>query len=170
MLLAASDAFATSSFELANMQAISDSAGTTKATLYAHFTDKEQLFQEVNSYWLEQLPVPKLPTLVHEELRVCLERVAHELLRHTEHPATKALSQIALHSNRTPSVHWQQRYLPYQRYLERALSCSPRCTAPKQTASQFLLLAVGNIDCRNPMPVNESRLMAAVETFAQAYG
>lgn len=35
--------------------------------------------------------------------------------------------------------------------------------------SQFLLLAVGSIDCRNLMAVNESRVSAAVELFVQAY-
>ena len=52
MLLAASELFTALGFEMANMQAIAASAGVTKATLYAYFGDKEQLFRAVIDYWL----------------------------------------------------------------------------------------------------------------------
>lgn len=169
MLLAASDVFAAFGFDLANMQAIADSAGVTKATLYAHFGDKAQLYRAVVDYWLEQLPEPKLPTQARGELRKCLEIAAHALLLQNQHAATRALTYIALRSNQIEQKRWRQRYLPYQRYLENALSRSARCLAPKQAAIEFLLLAVGSVDCSNPMTVNESRVRAAVELFLQAY-
>ena len=63
MLWAASDVFTAFGYDLANMQAIADSAGVTKATLYAHFGDKEQLFRAVIEYWLEELPEPNVPPM-----------------------------------------------------------------------------------------------------------
>lgn len=169
MLLAASEVFTAFGFDQANMQVIADSAGVTKATLYAHFGDKAQLYRSVIDYWLEQLPEPKLPTQARGELRNCLEIAAHALLLQNQHAATNALTHIALRSNQIAQKRWRQRYLPYQRYLENAFSRSPRCLAPKQAAIQFLLLAVGNLDCSNPLLVNKARLTAAVETFLQAF-
>lgn len=169
MLWAASDVFSAFGYDLANMQAIADSAGVTKATLYAHFGDKEQLFRAVIDYWLEELPEPKLPCLPRGGLRTSLNRVAGELLQQSEHPASHALTHIALRSNRIPQKRWRQRHRPYQAYLEKALSQSSRCADPGQAAIQFLLLAVGSIDCSNLMAVNESRVSAAVELFVQAY-
>ncbi|MBG0840691.1 MULTISPECIES: TetR/AcrR family transcriptional regulator [Pseudomonadaceae] len=169
MLWAASDVFTALDFNQANMQAIADSAGVTKATLYAHFGDKEQLYRAVIDYWLEELPEPKLPCQARGGLRACLERVARELLQQSEQPASHALTHIALRSNRIPQKRWRQRYLPYQNYLEKALSQSARCSDHGQAATQFLLLAVGSIDCSNLMAVSEPRLAAAVELFVQAY-
>ncbi|SEJ17911.1 transcriptional regulator, TetR family [Pseudomonas linyingensis] len=169
MLWAASDVFTAFGYDLANMQAIADSAGVTKGTLYAHFGDKEQLFHAVIDYWLEALPEPKLSCPTKGGLRVCLQKVARELLQQSEHPASQALTHILLRSNRIPHKRWRQRHRPYQAYLEKALSRSTRCTDPGQAAIQFLLLAVGSIDCRNLMAVNESRVSAAVELFVQAY-
>lgn len=169
MLWAASDVFTVFGFELANMQAIADSAGVTKATLYAHFSDKEQLFRAVINHWLEELPEPKLSCQANGGLRACLDKVARELLLQSEHPAFHALTHILLRSNRIPQRRWRQRYRPYQCYLEKALSQSTRCIDPRQGATQFLLLAVGSLDCNNPLLVNEARLTAAVETFVQAY-
>jgi len=169
MLGAASDVFTAFGYDLASMQAIADSAGVTKATLYAHFGDKERLFRDVIDYWLEQLPEPRLPSPVKGGLHACLQRVARELLQHSQHPASHALTHILLRSKRIPQKRWRQRYRPYQNYLEEALSRSTRCTDSGQAAVQFLLLAVGSIDCSNPMAVNESRLTAAVEMFVRAY-
>ncbi|QNH04186.1 TetR/AcrR family transcriptional regulator [Pseudomonas sp. B11D7D] len=73
MLWAASDVFTALDFNQANMQAIADSAGVTKATLYAYFGDKGQLYRAVIDYWLEELPEPKLPCQASGGLRTCLE-------------------------------------------------------------------------------------------------
>lgn len=169
MLWAASDVFAALGHDLANMQLIAASADVTKATLYAHFGDKAQLFRAVIEYWMEELPEPALACEVTGELRGCLEAVARELLKQSMHPAFRALTNILLRSNWVPQKHWRQRYRPYQAYLETVLSHSARCNDPVRAASQFLLLAVGSIDGSNPIPVNESRVSAAVELFVQAY-
>jgi AcrR family transcriptional regulator len=169
MLLAASDVFTALGFDQANMQAIADSAGVTKATLYAHFGDKERLYRAVIDHWLTELPEPKLPGQVRGGLRACLERVARELQLQSEHPAFHALTHIALRSNRIPQKRWRQRYRPYQSYLEETLARSIRCSDPEQAAVRFLLLAVGSIDCSHLMAVSGLRLSAAVDMFVQAY-
>lgn len=169
ILWAASDVFTVFGFDLANMQAIADAAGVKKADLHAHIGDKEQLFRTVIDYWLEELPEPKLPRHANGGLRVCLEKVARELLQQSKHPAFHALTHILLRSNRIPQKRWRQRYRSYQCYLEKVLSQSTRCIDPRQGATQFLLLAVGSLDCNNPLLVSETRLTAAVDTFVQAY-
>jgi len=151
------------------MQAMADSAGVTKATLYAHFGDKAQLYSAAVEYWLEQLPEPRLPIQARGGLRVCLERAAHELLLQYQHTASQTLTQMVMRSNRIAHKRWRQRFLPYQRYLEKALSRWARCSAPGQAAIQFLLLAIGSLDCGSPSVVSKARLAAAVEIFVQAY-
>lgn len=170
ILWAASDLFTAFGYDQANMQVIADSAGVTKATLYAHFGDKEQLFRAVIDHWLVALPEPNLSCPGTGGLRACLEKAARELLRQSEHPAFHALTHILLRSKRIPQKRWRQRHRPYQAYLEKVLSLSSRCTDPGQAAIQFLLLAVGSIDCGSFMAVNESRVSAAVELFVKAYG
>lgn len=101
-------------------------------------------------------------------LRACLERVAQELVGQSNHPASHALTQISLRSNRILLERWRQRYVPYQNYLEEVLSRSVRCPDSKQAAIQFLLLAVGSVDWSSLMAVSEPRL-AAVELFIGAY-
>lgn len=127
-----------------------------------------QLFQAVIDYWLEELPEPKLPYQAKGGLRACLQKVASELLQ-SEYPGSHALTHILLRSKRIPQKRWRQRHRPYQAYLEKVLSQSTRCNDPERAAIQFLLLAVGSIDCSNPIPVNESRVSTAVELFVQAY-
>lgn len=119
MLWAASDIFAAFGHDLANMQMIAESAGVTKATLYAHFGDKAQLFRAVIEYWMEELPEPSLPCAVNGELRTCLDVVARELLQQSMHPAFLALTNILLRSNWVPQKRWRQRYHPYQAYLKK---------------------------------------------------
>ena len=168
MLWAASDVFAALGHDLANIQLIAESAGVTKATLYAHFGDKAQLFRAVIEYWMEELPEPALACEVTGELRSCLEAVARGLLQQSVHPAFLALTHILLRSNWVPQERWRQRYRPYQAYLETVLSQSARCNDPVRAAGQFLLLVVGSIDCIL-IPASESRVSAAVELFVQAY-
>lgn len=169
MLWAASDIFAAFGYDLANMQMIAESAGVTKATLYAYFGDKAQLFRAVIEYWMEALPEPSLPCAVNGELRTCLDVVARELLQQSMHPAFLALTNILLRSNWVPQKRWRQRYHPYQAYLEKALGQSARCRDPGRGAGQFLLLAVGNLDPGTSTPTDQSRIAAAVELFIQAY-
>ena len=156
MLGAASEVFTAFGYDLANMQAIADSAGVTKATLYAHFGDKEQLCRAVIDHWLQQLPEPSLASHAQGGLRACLEKVAGELLRQSAHPACHALTHILLRSRRIAQKRWRQRHRPYQTYLEEALAQSSRCADPGQAAIQFLLLTVGSIDCSSPVAVSES--------------
>ncbi|MFZ3206273.1 MAG: helix-turn-helix domain-containing protein [Pseudomonas sp.] len=169
MLWAASDVFAALGHDLANMQLIADAAGVTKATLYAHFGDKAQLFRAVIEYWMEELPEPALACEVTGELRSCLEAVARELLQQSMHPAFLALTHILLRSNWVPQKRWRQRYLPYQVYLEKTLSRCVRCNDPVRAAAQFLMLAVGSVDPGTAKPADAPRIAAAVELFILAY-
>lgn len=169
MLWAASDVFAALGHDLANMQLIADAAGVTKATLYAHFGGKAQLFRAVIEYWMEELPEPALADPVDGNLRTQLDEVARELLRQSVHPASLALTRILTRSNWVPQKRWRQRHRPYRVHLQKALSQCPRCNDPSQASAQFLLLAVGSLDSSIVTPADESRICAAVDLFVQAY-
>lgn len=169
ILRAASEVFAALGHDLANMLVIAESAGVTKATLYAHFGNKDQLFRAVIEYWMEELPESALASPVEGDLRAHLEEVARELLRQATHPASLALTRIFMRSNWVPQKRWRQRHRPYRAYLEKALSQCPRCNDPAQASAQFLLLAVGSLDSSIVTPADESRISTAVDLFVQAY-
>lgn len=169
MLRAASDLFVALGHDLADMQLIADSAGVTKATLYAHFGSKSALLRAVVEYWMEALPQPALPTQMQGSLRKSLEEVARALLQHALHPASIALTKIMMRSNWIPQKRWRQRYRPYQMHVEKALWQCPRCEDPVRTARQFLVLAVGSLDPGTAAHIDEARIAAAVELISLAY-
>ncbi|MCU1725130.1 TetR/AcrR family transcriptional regulator [Pseudomonas sp. 5P_5.1_Bac1] len=169
MLRAASDLFVALGHDLTNMQLIADSAGVTKATLYAHFGSKSALFRAVVDYWMEALPEPALPALAQGGLRSSLEKVAGALLKHVEHPASIALTQIMMRSNWIPPKRWRQRYRQYQVYVEKALWQCARCEDPVRVARQFLVLAVGSVDPGTAAHIDETRITAAVALMCLAY-
>lgn len=169
ILQAASEVFVALGYDLANMQVIAESASVTKATLYAHFGNKAQLFRAVIEYWMEELPEPVLAEPADGSLRMQLDEVARELLRQSLHPASQTLTRILMRSNWVPQKRWRQRYRPYRMYLERTLAQCSRCNDPGQAAAQFLLLAVGCLDSSGTTAADESRVAAAVDLFVQAY-
>ncbi|MEK1938900.1 MAG: helix-turn-helix domain-containing protein [Pseudomonas sp.] len=169
MLRAASDLFVALGHELASMQLIADSAGVTKATLYAHFGSKDALFRAVVEYWMDALPQPVLPTQVRGSLRSNLEKVAHGLLLQALHPASVALTHIMLRSNWIPQKRWRQRYRAYQLCVEKALWQCARCDDPVRVARQFLLLAVGGLQPGSTETIDQARIAAAVELVSLAY-
>lgn len=169
ILRAASEVFAALGHDLANMELIADSAGVTKATLYAYCGNKAQLFRAAIEYWMEALPEPALADPVGGDLRAHLEEVARELRLQTTHPASVALTRIFTRSNWVAQKRWRQRHHPYRAYLQKALSQCPRCSDPAQASAQFLLLAVGSLDSSTVTSLDESRICAAVELFVQAY-
>ena len=112
-------------YDLANMLTIADAAGVTKATLYAYFENKAQLFRAVIEHWMEQLPEPALAYPVDGDLRAQLNEVAQALWRQAGHPASLALARLLARSNWIAQKRWRQRHRPYRSYLEQTLS---RCT------------------------------------------
>ncbi len=169
ILLAASEAFAALGYDLANMQLIAEAAGMTKATLYAHFGNKAELFRAVIEHCLEELPEPALAAPVAGNLRTQLNQIAQALLRQAGHPASLTLTRLLARSNWVPPKRWRQRHRPYRSYLEKALSQCTRCNDPAQAATQFLLLTAGSLDPANAMQADQSRVAAAVELFVKAY-
>ncbi len=166
---AASGVFAALGYDLVNMQVIADAAGVTKATLYAYFENKAQLFRAVIEHWMEELPEPALAYSAEGDLRAQLNEVAQALLRQAGHPASLALASLLARSNWIAQKRWRQRHRPYRSYLEQALSRCPHCSDPARAASQFLLLAVGSLESGTVLPVDEARVIAAVDLFVRAY-
>lgn len=166
---AASEVFAALGYDLANMLIIADSAGVTKAILYAYFENKAQLFRAAIEHWMEQLPEPTLAYSVDSDLRAQLNQVARALLRQAGHPASLALTRLLTRSTWVPQKRWRQRHRPYRSYLQQALSRCTRCNDPEQAATQFLLLTVGSLEPGTVLPADEARVIAAVDLFVRAY-
>lgn len=166
---AASEVFAALGYDLANMQVIAESARVTKATLYAYFENKAQLFRAVIEHWMEELPEPALAAPVAGNLRAQLNQAAQELLRQARHPASLALTRLLTRSTWVPQKRWRQRHRPYRSYLQQTLSQCTRCSDPAQAATQFLLLTVGSLEPGTVLPADEARVIAAVDLFVRAY-
>lgn len=81
ILLAALPLFADRGFSAVSMQDIADTVGMTKAALYYHFTDKEELFGHVYAFEMERIS-HELEALLAEtdDLGAALELTARYLL------------------------------------------------------------------------------------------
>jgi AcrR family transcriptional regulator len=81
ILLAALPLFTDRGYSAVSMQDIADTVGMTKAALYYHFTDKEELFGQVYAFEMERIS-HELETLLAEtdDLGAALELTARYLL------------------------------------------------------------------------------------------
>lgn len=170
ILRGAGQVFAETGYDYAGMDAIALAAGVSKVTVYAHFHDKARLFEAVMDYWLNELPTPALTVAPDSGLREQLSVVVRELRHQVEHPAERAITRTLERSVLAPpsalSKRWEQRHLPYQRYLEAVLAHRCRCESPALAARQFLLLVLGSL--KTP-PDADDEAMAALDVFLRAY-
>lgn len=172
LLRIAGEVFAQFGFERASMQAIADMCGVTKATVYAHFGSKEDLFQATLEDWLDSLPTPSLATSADTNLHAQLNHVAWELLRSIEHPSSASLSRTLLLTVSVPEVlleRWRQRHRMHRRYLEEVFSRCCDCENPALAASQFLMLVISDPG-HGAVPAGATvRALAAVDLFVRAF-
>ncbi|MFD4606219.1 TetR/AcrR family transcriptional regulator [Streptomyces sp. NPDC058464] len=85
-------------YEATKMDAIASAAGTTKATLYARFSSKEALFQEVVQWAIVQpdWPIRESEPPDLDDLEVALRAVAQAAVRRALHPSMVKLARIAI--------------------------------------------------------------------------
>lgn len=172
LLRIAGEVFAQFGFERASMQTIADKCGVTKATVYAHFGSKKDLFQATLEDWLDSLPAPSLSTAADAGLRAQLNHVAWELLRSIEHPSSASFSRTLLLTAAVPEVlleRWRQRHRMHHRYLEDVFSRCCDCENPALAASQFLMLVVNDPGQDAPPAGATARALAAVDLFVRAF-
>jgi AcrR family transcriptional regulator len=86
------------SYEGASMDAIAQSAGTTKASLYSRFPNKESLFNSVLKWATQRQdwPFPEPPLTDLDDLEGSLASIAETSVRRAMHPDMVKLSRIAV--------------------------------------------------------------------------
>ena len=187
ILAAAQRTFLASGFEAASMDAIAREAGASKATVYAYFASKEELFGAVvareSERYAEGFTGGELdPADVGASLRVIAERFLRLLLS----PDVIAINRIIIGEvARFPvlaDVFWQagpeRVRVQLERYLRRAAETGELEFADLRVAAgQFASLVRGEIHLRALLGlgvVGDTALSAAAEsavaTFLRAFG
>jgi AcrR family transcriptional regulator len=187
ILSAAKRAFLAGGFGAVSMDAIAREAGVSKATVYAHFNSKEELFGAVIARECEQrfagLSAGELdPGDVHASLTELGRRFLHLLLS----PDALALHRIILGEViRFPvlgEVFWragpERNLQQIQAFLEDAAAVGAlRLPQPRLAAEQFVGLVRGEIQLRQLLRLEpeagrqevHAAVEAAVETFIRAF-
>lgn len=104
------------------MEAIAAAAGTTKASLYARFPSKEEVFRSVIGWAMQRTdwPVAEPPPPDRSDLEGALRAIARTALRRALDPAMINLGRLAItHAARFPEIarsayasgHWPRRQL-----------------------------------------------------------
>lgn len=188
ILKAATDVFMEEGYGAASMDRISQRAGVSKATVYAHFEGKEQLFAAIVSAECrrhsEGMSAPDVARLPVAE---ALTRIARDFLEFVTMPQTlRAFRVVVAESQRFPELgrifYHSGPELTSQRlaaYLRDANERGQlRVPDPLLTAEQFLGMVHGHIRLRCLLRVTEklSReeiervVHGAVDMLLRAYG
>lgn len=177
ILRGAGRAFVEVGYDRASMDVIARTTKVTKATLYAYFSSKEELFRSVVDLWLDELPEPDFHFRPDSSLQELLGEVAADLQRQARHPAATTMTMILSSSAQflTPQQleRWKQRYRPHQKYIENLLIQRGHSKSVSLAASQFLMLVIGSdsqsILTSVPDKPDKARAAFAVDLFLHAY-
>lgn len=106
IMQAARKVFLDQGYSGASMDAISQQAGVSKATVYAHFPGKEQLFTEmVGDYCREQQQAIEEIEAEHYALEEGLYRIALRIMQFLTHPNAMAFGKMIIgESSRFPQL------------------------------------------------------------------
>ncbi len=187
MMEAAADLFIARGYEAVSMDAIARAANVSKATLYAHFASKDQLFATiVGDACRQKLEVSSLPD-APSDLRAALVTVGRGLLNFLMQPRTLAIHRVVIaEASRFPELgeafYANGPAVSHQRMAQwmRAQHAAGRIDAPDPVlaAEQFMALLRTSLFLRatlglHPAPTEaeiEATVEAGVETFLRAYG
>jgi TetR/AcrR family transcriptional repressor of mexJK operon len=184
ILLAAAELFMADGYGDVAMDAVARAAGVSKATLYAHFTGKDALFEAivVDGCTLMRSHAETLLTGQPRPLRQALEELGLHWLRFMLRPEVRALHRVMIaESGRFPALA-QAFYLAgplaMQRWLaawlagEQARGTLPPAADPALAAEQFLSLLRGDLFVRAKLglvpPEEEDTLPALAARAADA--
>lgn len=182
ILAAAQRIFVASGFGAASMDAIAREAGASKATVYAYFASKEELFGAVvareSERYAEGFNAGELdPADVQASLRI----IAGRFLRLLLSPDVIAMNRIIVGEvTRFPvlaEVFWQagpeRIRVQVEGYLRRAAEAGAlKLADPRLAAGQFAALVRGELHFRALLglgPVDEAALSAAAENAAATF-
>jgi len=187
ILAAAQRVFVVSGFGAASMDAIAREAGASKATVYAYFASKEELFGAVvareSERYAEGFSAGELDPV---DARGSLQIIAERFLRLLLSPDVIAMNRIIVGEvTRFPvlaEVFWQagpeRIRVQVEGFLRRAADAGAlKLADPRLAAGQFAALVRGELHFRALLglsPVDEASLLAAAEnavaTFIKAFG
>ena len=188
ILAAAERAFLARGFGAVTMDAIAREAGVSKATVYAHFTGKEELFGAIVARVSERrFGGFSVEALDPRDIAASLTTIAHRFLDLVLSPEGIALNRIIVGEvTRFPllgQVFWaagpQRQRAQIEAFLRRAAQAGALAIPdPRLAAEQFAALARGEIHLRSSLlrlddPADPAALDAAaanaVATFLRAF-
>lgn len=188
VLAAAERAFLAGGFGAVSMDAIARAAGVSKATVYAHYTGKEELFGAVVAHLTERrLRGFSVTALDPGDIAASLTTIAARFLDLVLSPEAIALNRIIIGEvTRFPAlgeVFWaagpEHHRVELEKFLRRAARAGALAVPDARLAAeQFLALARGEIHQRSLLrledPGDPIRLgdaaRSAVATFLRAFG
>jgi TetR/AcrR family transcriptional regulator, mexJK operon transcriptional repressor len=188
ILAAAERAFLASGFGAVTMDAIAREAGVSKATVYAHFTGKEELFGAIVARLSERrFGGFSVEALDPVDVEASLSAIAHRFLDLVLSPEAIALNRIIVGEvTRFPvlgQVFWaagpERHRAQIEAFLRRAVQAgSLAIPDPRPAAEQFAALARGEIHLRSLLRLEnpgdpaalEAAAASAVATFLRAFG
>lgn len=183
ILAAAADLFMAESFDAVSMDAVARVAGVSKATLYAHFSGKDQLFEAIVAEGCAQMRAHADALLSDHDipLRQALEELGLHWLRFMLRPQARALHRVMIaESVRFPELaraFYQAGPLAMQRWLTEWLAAQrDRGRLPEEAdvalaAEQFLSLLRGDLFVRAKLglvPPEEEAALPALAARAAA--
>jgi TetR/AcrR family transcriptional regulator, mexJK operon transcriptional repressor len=174
ILAAAEHAFLASGFGAVTMDAIARAAGASKATVYAHFTSKEELFGAVVAHVsVRRFGGFSVEALDPADIEASLTTIATRFLDLVLSPEGIALNRIIIAEvTRFPAlaqVFWaagpERTRDQIEAFLRRAAAAGSLAIAdPRAAAGQFAALARGEIHYRSLLQPQEPDDAAGVDT------
>jgi len=122
---AAAQAFEASGYEETCMHRIAETAGYTKATIYAHYRDKARLFAAVMDLHASGFPVLVIPSLSGSGLKEALAHVALEIQKLAQVDACRRFCGTLRRSASGAGFYaelWNAYLAPYRTYIRLALT------------------------------------------------
>ena len=187
ILAAAKRSFLAGGFGAVSMDAIAREAGVSKATVYAHFAGKEELFGAVIGreceHYFARFSVRELDP---REVRASLIVLGRRFLELLLSPDALALHRIILAEvTRFPvlgEVFWgagpERERVQIEAFLKRAIASGSLALAdPRRAAEQFVALIRGDVQLRHLLRLEaeadrrgiDDAVEGAVATFLRAY-
>lgn len=176
ILAGAERAFLAGGFGAVTMDAIAREAGVSKATVYAHFTGKEELFGAVVAHVSERrFGGFSAEALDPGDIAASLTTIAHRFLSLVLSPEGIALNRIIVGEvTRFPvlgEVFWaagpERHRAQIEAFLRRATAAGSLAVAdPRLAAEQFVALARGEIHLRSLLRLEDPGDPAALDAAA----
>ena len=191
IMAAAAELFMAEGYAAVSMDAVARTAGVSKATLYAHFSGKEALFESIIADGCDQMRQRADALLASHglPLRQALTELALHWLRFLLRPKVRALHRVVIaEAVRFPALarafysagpQAMQRWLAGWMAGEQAHGHLPESTDPARAAELFLTLLRGDLFIRATLALVEEaeaesvlpRIAAeAADTFLRLHG